>query len=448
MRTARIKTSGALLWILALLLLQIPMLPVQAHPLPSAHHLHLLQRLPDSLRIHYQLLVDREVFNLFMGALDRNRDQNISPSEASDWFGVKMGSLTIKLNGATPEAARFTYSGLVADNGMARMMGFYEIPLPPEQTNSLSIQDQGCVTPMDDFFFQIDPSQSDRNLISREIFPDPALKYGTRLEAVIPPFPDREKPSADSEGTWGQRPEDFAQWVPPLSAEARDAPIPEPFDFQASWTDGVTLETPVHPLPAATSAGVNPISVIFMFLGLIALVLAFRKRHKGRIVIALIVIVQAFFLNTLPMGTPDPSDPGKSLNQKITPEVFRSLHENMYRQYDLISYPEEERAARLYQILSQSLSGRALEEEHARSYRRIVTLADSETLVRVLNLEYQDISINENAVSCVWTVAARLTHLNHSHERLYSFSGRFNLSQGERGPRISSISIDASGRVR
>jgi hypothetical protein len=434
---------------------------VTAHPLPSGHHLHHLTRTDASLRFDYLLLVDKEITDIFMKALDTDQNRNISPSEASSWFDRKMGRVTIMVNGQTPESAFFRYGYMEFIESGIRMTGSYEIPIKKGANTEITIRDQGFVTPMDDFFFEANNTQISAGAMALEVTSDPDLNYGAIASIIA--FMDRPVKLLSREVNLSEK---FLNWQPPVQGEM-DKSIPDIFDSAdsakaASHNNAAPSKTASHGTTSEIQANAfieksgAAICILIFLILLSSLISRGTSIHSAifsslPICLCLYLAIVFLFLPKNPFRSNNLSGGSEFLAVKSDnsdfSKQFTHIHGALYRQYDLLKSENTELAGPLYTILADSLSGTALEEEHLKSFKRLMALKQAKVKVSILKIDYNKVHLYPQTAFCAWQVTTQIDHMNHSHQRTYAFSGNFNLLESNGTLKITSMNISSSRRI-
>ena len=133
-------------------------------------------------------------------------------------------------------------------------------------------------------------------------------------------------------------------------------------------------------------------------------------------------------------------------------EVFRQLHEPVYRVYEL----GIDRDA-IHGHLAASFGGEALTEQYVEHYTTLVRMAREKTSIRVVRVDYEEVHVDGESgeiglggiieVEADWSVGGIVTHQEHKHLRTNRYQALYQLARTASGWRIVATRLRDLRRV-
>lgn len=264
----------------------------------------------------------------------------------------------------------------------------------------------------------------------------------TRADGTIPPI----EVSAQLNARGNESVITFTKEEPEYVWHASDSPPVERF-------------LPVPKASAPSKVELPVISIGLAALGVLGAALSqfsSRWRRRRRLVLGLLLVslgAAALLLDVGRMSIEDPFGEGDGLpNEEQALAIFRPLHVNIYRAFDLTEESE------IYDALARSVDGELLDDLYNEIYKSLIMQDQGGAVSRVkkvtpVRTEIEKIGRMPPAdapgfqVKARWRVLGEVFHWGHSHRRLNEYEARYSVVGGDRGWRIAGNQVLEQFRV-
>ncbi|MEM1177213.1 MAG: hypothetical protein AAGM22_02615 [Acidobacteriota bacterium] len=140
--------------------------------------------------------------------------------------------------------------------------------------------------------------------------------------------------------------------------------------------------------------------------------------------------------------------PPPSLDRAAVADLFKGLHEPVYRVYEL----GLDRDA-IHDHLASSFSGRLLTDQYVEHYTTLVRMGREQTAIRVVRVDYEEIEVAEPEPGVVqvvadWSVGGVVSHQEHKHLRTNRYRALYELAETADGWRIVTARLRDLRRVK
>jgi hypothetical protein len=143
----------------------------------------------------------------------------------------------------------------------------------------------------------------------------------------------------------------------------------------------------------------------------------------------------------------DPAEPPAAVDPAAVVAAFEALHAPIYDVYDLGADRD-----RLWDHLAAAFTGEALTTQYVEHWRTALRMAEEQTAIDVLGVEYEDVAVLPSdagalRVDAAWRVRGVVTHQGHKHPRINRYRAVYTLVDGPGGLRIADTRMRDLARI-
>lgn len=189
-----------------------------------------------------------------------------------------------------------------------------------------------------------------------------------------------------------------------------------------------------------------PLLSIIALLLLIICIIKIKQKQR-RVTVSACLLMAIFFLlpygvirGAIPFASPSP------LSQKQAQIIISPMLTEIYHALNL----EDE--DQMYDKLAQQVSGSLVTDLYLDSRRRLTTGTRDGAIVTVKHVELQNVERHASVGNglptyrCQWTVTAKVTHWQHTHERNNLYEGDLSLSVENQAWKLASMNLISEER--
>lgn len=285
--------------------------------------------------------------------------------------------------------------------------------------------------------------------------PERALSVYTARVGIILRYPCKSAPST-LKVQWDM----FNDYVPVVFTNVYafnevEQFVFEPYGPDFEWTSPGVPELPsiaaVDAPPPLPRVGVPVFSIAVALAGLVIMVLAVvRNIARLALATAVVTVVASTVLWTFrPVSMANPFATQTPIPADHAREIFRTLHENIYRAFD---YGDEEQ---VYDALAQSVSGDLLRDLYLEIHEGLRMQEQGGAVARVETVREVSTDITPLAdaparvfrVDAVWQVEGTVEHWGHIHSRTNEYEAQFRVEAVDDAWKIVDMDVLNQSRV-